>query len=637
MKEKYFKTTSIHIIVFLEIFLFLLLITPAVFAEYNWPLRRIDRAHTVTTTLGEFRKSRKTPYGRFHKGIDIRADEGEAVISVSSGKIKIRGKEITIGNKRYIHVIPNERLKELLRDEEDCPSNTEIGNIVKAGTGPHLHFQESITDANLVWINPLAPGHLSPLPESLTPYQPDNNNWPEVTDIYFKRDTEDGTTGDYFSEGEKLYGKLDIVSLAHDKMPIQAEDRRAWETEKSFKTVGVYKIQYKIKDSDDNVILEPMPAIQFDWAPWDGNIWKYYEHTEGHKTVQFGDRYYIVTGGRTPTYSYWNTKQRQGENPVVDARINAEALFKDGETYSVIVSAFDRAGNGGDEVNWKGAIKKEVLIDNFLPYVERVVIKQGGETRYDGYWPDTPIDKNNLGDITKTIDKLCQEGEIEVQVYFSEVMDRGIEPDIKITYPSGISDRVSKVGWISSHVWKGSAIVPSGENGEAKLEISSAKDIAGNVMDGNPQTIAMREDGKWINQENPPDQWHVFRVGISELVIEAEDFKNNLTNCAIDLERGVVEIGEVAELLLIWGSEGGGPGEFKRPTDIAIGPEDYVYVIDYDGKTINGFSHYNPRVQVFDSSGTFIRQWGTFGAGTGEFEDPMGIAVDSSGYVYIEI
>ncbi|HZD36688.1 MAG TPA: hypothetical protein VE130_15900 [Nitrososphaeraceae archaeon] len=35
----------------------------------------------------------------------------------------------------------------------------------------------------------------------------------------------------------------------------------------------------------------------------------------------------------------------------------------------------------------------------------------------------------------------------------------------------------------------------------------------------------------------------------------------------------------------------------------------------------------NSRIQVFDSTGTFITKWGS---GDGEFDDPFGIAVDPS-------
>ena len=43
----------------------------------------------------------------------------------------------------------------------------------------------------------------------------------------------------------------------------------------------------------------------------------------------------------------------------------------------------------------------------------------------------------------------------------------------------------------------------------------------------------------------------------------------------------------------------------------------------------------NHRIQVFSSSGTFLRMWGSRGSGDGQFFDPHGIAVDDAGRVYV--
>lgn len=50
-----------------------------------------------------------------------------------------------------------------------------------------------------------------------------------------------------------------------------------------------------------------------------------------------------------------------------------------------------------------------------------------------------------------------------------------------------------------------------------------------------------------------------------------------------------------------------------------------MYVTDYG----------NNRVQKFDSSGKFITIWGSYGTGDGQFNNPFGNAVDSSGNVYV--
>ena len=50
-----------------------------------------------------------------------------------------------------------------------------------------------------------------------------------------------------------------------------------------------------------------------------------------------------------------------------------------------------------------------------------------------------------------------------------------------------------------------------------------------------------------------------------------------------------------------------------------------VYVADYS----------NERIQKFDSSGTYLTQWGSYGTGNGQFNTPSGVAADGSGNIYV--
>ncbi|OLE40666.1 MAG: hypothetical protein AUG16_03315 [Thaumarchaeota archaeon 13_1_20CM_2_39_20] len=129
-----------------------------------------------------------------------------------------------------------------------------------------------------------------------------------------------------------------------------------------------------------------------------------------------------------------------------------------------------------------------------------------------------------------------------------------------------------------------------------------------------------------------------------------------------------------------FGSFGSGPGEFGDPQGIAVDKSGNIYVADllnnvqkFDstGKFISQFccgtdgialdksgniyvvdsgnsrvEKLNPsgnlllqfgnnRVEIFDSKGNFLSEFGTFGSGDGQFADPLGIAVDKSGYIYV--
>jgi DNA-binding beta-propeller fold protein YncE len=43
----------------------------------------------------------------------------------------------------------------------------------------------------------------------------------------------------------------------------------------------------------------------------------------------------------------------------------------------------------------------------------------------------------------------------------------------------------------------------------------------------------------------------------------------------------------------------------------------------------------NNRIQKFTGSGTYLTQWGSFGAGEGQFSSPYCVATDDAGDVYV--
>ena len=71
----------------------------------------------------------------------------------------------------------------------------------------------------------------------------------------------------------------------------------------------------------------------------------------------------------------------------------------------------------------------------------------------------------------------------------------------------------------------------------------------------------------------------------------------------------------------------GVPGDnFSRPTDVAFDRAGNIYVSD-------GFG--NARIAKFDSSGRFLKSWGTRGTGPGQFDTPISIVSDAQGNVYV--
>jgi DNA-binding beta-propeller fold protein YncE len=81
--------------------------------------------------------------------------------------------------------------------------------------------------------------------------------------------------------------------------------------------------------------------------------------------------------------------------------------------------------------------------------------------------------------------------------------------------------------------------------------------------------------------------------------------------------------------LLQWGSFGMGNGEFNNPAGVAV-----------SGTTVYVADSFNHRIQKFtvDVAATFVISWGTTGiTGTAnsQFNTPSAVAVDSAGYVYV--
>jgi hypothetical protein len=74
-----------------------------------------------------------------------------------------------------------------------------------------------------------------------------------------------------------------------------------------------------------------------------------------------------------------------------------------------------------------------------------------------------------------------------------------------------------------------------------------------------------------------------------------------------------------------WGAFGSGEGEFNMPWGIAVDDAGAVYVADWR----------NDRIQKFSHEGKFLMLFGTSGSGDGEFNRPTGVAVDLHGDLYV--
>jgi sugar lactone lactonase YvrE len=67
------------------------------------------------------------------------------------------------------------------------------------------------------------------------------------------------------------------------------------------------------------------------------------------------------------------------------------------------------------------------------------------------------------------------------------------------------------------------------------------------------------------------------------------------------------------------------PGDFARPTGLAVDRDGNLYVCD----TLNN------RIEIFDGDGKFIRTYGKNGDGPGYFARPKGVAIDSDNHIWV--
>ncbi|TWT47589.1 NHL repeat-containing protein [Botrimarina hoheduenensis] len=79
------------------------------------------------------------------------------------------------------------------------------------------------------------------------------------------------------------------------------------------------------------------------------------------------------------------------------------------------------------------------------------------------------------------------------------------------------------------------------------------------------------------------------------------------------------------EYLLGWGSHGSEPGQFRRPQNLVIDPQDRIWVCDAC----------NHRLQLFDPQGELIGLWGTEGSDEGQLYYPYDMALDPDGNFYV--
>ena len=128
--------------------------------------------------------------------------------------------------------------------------------------------------------------------------------------------------------------------------------------------------------------------------------------------------------------------------------------------------------------------------------------------------------------------------------------------------------------------------------------------------------LVFNRDDRFMRTLGAPDQFKPIDVAIVNDRLYLTDLLHNKIQ-VLDKQSG--------EILSTFGEAGSEAGQLFHPTNLAIGPDETLYVSDTT----------NFRIQHFTLEGEFIREIGQIGVSPGQFARPKGIALDREGRIYV--
>ncbi len=155
--------------------------------------------------------------------------------------------------------------------------------------------------------------------------------------------------------------------------------------------------------------------------------------------------------------------------------------------------------------------------------------------------------------------------------------------------------------------------------GKMKLPINITVDADGTkyVTDtGRNQILLYDRDNRYLGAYGEPDQFKPADTAIAGDKLYVTDIAHHEIQ-VLNKRNG--------KLLFKFGKVGAKAGELLHPTNIAIGPNGDIFVVETS----------NFRVQRFTPEGKSLRVYGEVGDTSGTFARPKGIAIDRAGLMYV--
>lgn len=346
---------------------------------------------------------------------------------------------------------------------------------------------------------------------------------------------------DYLPDDGKVYKEVDIVVEARDHQTADAP----WQVPKN---VGYYVQKVEGGTVTDVVRSAAAPYLLIDGSKWFGapvgntpasrmNTLRdpaaTLESSAGTPAWYAWDQWftYIVTNTDSTTgdsarldadqcwatdAKYTETKPNGYKANYDTAAVNDSAKFKDGN-YRVRIRLADFVNTAADH-------SKDIMVDNFRPYVKKVTVESGGEMLYQGAWtfdgtnlkygPDT--DPNNNMNMDKAANG---DADVKISIEFSEPMK---EAEIVKIEPLGYkpilhSTDDTKTKWEAT-IPKDALKTTQPKNGRQLISIKG-KDIADNEIlqindaaDIDPNAKITRRGDGTLNGTGGIDKLHRFAI-----------------------------------------------------------------------------------------------------------------------------